>query len=83
MKIAGVHYTLAEYFAAQAWWTSNGGVTVANVRKCDELPWHRTLSAYESKELLADPNFLEAKAAAGLIEDLPEDFAHLLRTRTG
>ncbi len=64
-----------------------------NVRKLQELPWQRLTVAKMSaewgavEELLTDLRFLQAKAGAGMIFELADDFQqavqHMPRTRNG
>ncbi|MGO8954164.1 MAG: DUF4062 domain-containing protein [Rhodomicrobium sp.] len=83
---SGAHIQLAVFFAAQPWTLSgNDGEGIpalsANRRKCAELPWHLVHYSTRASDLLLDPEFLEAKAACGLIEDLADDFVRDLRKR--
>ncbi|MBW3595880.1 MAG: AAA family ATPase [Planctomycetes bacterium] len=82
------HVRLAEYFNAQDYWlesleeqqrranTLPPTPRPANVRKVDELPW-QLLQAPDwpkSKALLIDLEFLQAKAEAGMVSELADDF---------
>ena len=67
----------------------------SNGRKVDELPWHLLRAAWyggptavseawdHAVDLLTEGRFLEAKAEAGMVFDLIEDFAELLAVLPG
>jgi WD40 repeat protein len=53
-----------------------------NVRKADELPWHRLRAEQwaEVGELFTDTHFLEAKAESGMLSDLMMEFTTVIRS---
>jgi hypothetical protein len=82
------HVCLADYFHGQDYWLESledqqrrakalpPTPRPANVRKVDELPWQLLQAAdwQKSEQLLTNLAFLEAKAEAGMVFDLGEDF---------
>jgi len=82
------HASLAEFFQRQHYWLESRGeqqrrantlpptLRPANLRKVDELPWQLLQAGdwEKSEKVLTDLPFLEAKAEAGLLADLVEDY---------
>ena len=80
------HERLADYFDGQQDFLTDGppGERQSNARKTDELP-HQLLEAEQAErlaEVLKTFPFLEAKAEAGQVTDLADDFA-ACRIRVG
>ncbi len=70
------HHALAEYFAGETWLLRTEAPLVANARKCDELPW-QLIKARDwdaVTEALANLEFIQAKAVAGMVYEMVQDF---------
>ncbi|MDQ3919622.1 MAG: DUF4062 domain-containing protein, partial [Acidobacteriota bacterium] len=82
-KLLGAHGRIARYFHAQPFWLDDtaGGARQANTRKVDEVVWQWLKAGRWSRAegLLTDISFLEAKAEAGAVFDLVNDFSECLR----
>jgi WD40 repeat protein len=70
------HKELADYFAGKKWLRIETPPIIANVRKCDELPWQRIKSEDWDAvtDTLCNLDFIQAKAAAKMTYDLVNDF---------
>ena len=77
------HELLAGHFISNGWRSipRRDWPTLTLARACEEVPWQlmRAAQFHAAAEVLLDTEFLEAKALAGLLPDLLEDFSRLLR----
>lgn len=75
------HAMLADYFAGKRWLIKEDAPLIANIRKCDELPWQRIQSDDWDAVVntLCDLDFVQAKAAAKLTYEMVDDFNTALK----
>lgn len=71
------HRHLAKYFKGQPNFLDPDSNKQPNYRKLSELPWQQTKGEMwdEIEESFLDINFLEAKAKAGMVGEMVEDFS--------
>jgi HEAT repeat protein/WD40 repeat protein len=83
------HRELAEYFSdpgEQPTWLASGTPRIPNVRKCTELLYHSRPGTADRPSLrlhlaaLTDFDFIAAKCAAGLVDELAEDYESALNS---
>jgi WD40 repeat protein len=70
------HHALAKYFAQQQLQFDGAGKRILNLRKLSELPYQlrKARMPDELENTLCDLSFIEAKCAAGLVDDLLVDY---------
>ena len=70
------HHALAKYFAQQQLQFDSAGKRILNLRRLSELPYQlrKARMPDELENTLCDLSFIEAKCAAGLVDDLLVDY---------